>query len=72
MFLKKQEFKSKCAKGTLFLMKNRKNRPALRPLSPDPLCLQLLGVRLQISVSVLSRYKFLAARLVITMRFHVT
>jgi len=29
--------------STSFLLKNRKNRPALGVLTPDPLCLRRLG-----------------------------
>jgi len=51
-------------KITLFLLKNRKIRPALGALSADPYFSGGWGLRPQTPTLALSRYEFLAARLI--------
>jgi len=49
-------------KSTSFSLRNRKNRPALKVLPPDTLCLQRLKVSPQTFTLTLSRYECFAIR----------
>jgi len=71
-YVLKQKLTTNMPKSTSFLLKNRKNRPALGALPPDPYASGSWGLHTQTRALALSRYEFFCSALNYNWHFHMT